>query len=167
MFRVSLGVGAEVVLEIHRDFRTLFRVGPGVEQIAVLGADQAEHEARHVEAGRAVDRAAGGLSRAVRRHVVVELKLPTMVSAFRISRERSVRLPPNFMVWRPVLRVRLSKIWKSFWLVMSGWLLFAPRLRMFWNPAASSPTSRVQVDPREADRLRRVGAVSRSASSGT
>ena len=64
--------------------------------------------------------------------LLLKLKLPTMVSAFRISRERSVRLP-NFIVWRPVLRVTLSKIWKSFWLVMSGWLLSAPRLRMFWK----------------------------------
>ena len=33
----------------------------------------------------------------------------------------------------PELHVTLSKNWKSFWFVMSGWLLLAPRLRMFWN----------------------------------
>ena len=65
--------------------------------------------------------------------LLLKLKLPTMVSALRISRDRSVRLPPAFSVCLPVLRVTLSKIWKSFWLVMSGWLLFAPRFRMFWK----------------------------------
>ena len=67
--------------------------------------------------------------------LLLKVKLPTMVSALRISRDRSVRLPPAFSVWRPVIQVTLSKIWKSFWLVMSGWLLLAPRLRMFWNPS--------------------------------
>ena len=65
--------------------------------------------------------------------LLLKLKLPTMVSALRISRERSVRLPPAFIVCLPVLRVTLSKIWKSFWLVMSGWLLLAPRFLMFWK----------------------------------
>ena len=58
---------------------------------------------------------------------------PTMLSAFRISRDRSVRLPPVFSVWRPLIQVTLSKIWKSFWFVIRGWLLLAPRSRMFWK----------------------------------
>ena len=62
-------------------------------------------------------------------------KLPTMVSAFRISRERSVTLPPAFSVCRPFSQVTLSKNCRSFWLVISGWLLLAPRFRMFWNPS--------------------------------
>ena len=33
----------------------------------------------------------------------------------------------------PLIQVTLLKIWKSFWLVMSGWLPFWPRFRMFWN----------------------------------
>ena len=56
-----------------------------------------------------------------------------MLSALRISRERSVRLPPDFHVWRPLIQVTLSNIWKSFWFVISGWLLLAPRFRMFWK----------------------------------
>ena len=67
--------------------------------------------------------------------LLLKLKLPTMVSAFRISRDRSVRLPPAFSVCLPLIHVTLSKIWKSFWLVMSGWLLLAPRFRMFWKPS--------------------------------
>src|SRR5258708_31866664 len=55
---------------------------------------------------------------------------PTIVSAFRISRERFVMLPPSFIVCLPATRVTLSKNWKSFWLVISGWLAFAPRFRM-------------------------------------
>ena len=42
-------------------------------------------------------------------------------------------LPPLLSVCLPLIQVTLSKIWKSFWLVMSGWLLLAPRFRMFWN----------------------------------
>ena len=42
-------------------------------------------------------------------------------------------LPPPFSVCRPLIHVTLSKIWKSFWFVMSGWLPLAPRFRMFWN----------------------------------
>src|SRR5437899_11282563 len=38
-------------------------------------------------------------------------------------------LPPAFIVWRPATRVTLSKNWRSFWFVMSGWLPFDPRLR--------------------------------------
>ena len=55
---------------------------------------------------------------------------PTIVSALRISRERSVRLPPAFIVCLPATRVTLSKNWKSFWFVISGWLPFAPMFRM-------------------------------------
>src|SRR5262245_32516077 len=55
---------------------------------------------------------------------------PTMLSAFRTSRERSVRLPPVFRVCRPLIQVTLSNLWKSFWLVISGWLLLAPRSRI-------------------------------------
>ena len=65
--------------------------------------------------------------------LLLKLKTPTMVSALRISRDRRVRLPPLLTVCLPLSQVTLSKIWKSFWLVMSGWLLLAPRLRMFWN----------------------------------
>ena len=54
---------------------------------------------------------------------------PVIESALRISRDRSVRLPPAFKVWRPITRVTLSKTWKSFWFVMSGWLPFWPRCR--------------------------------------
>ena len=65
--------------------------------------------------------------------LLLKLKLPTIESAFRISRDRNVRLPPDLTVCRPLIQVTLSKIWKSFWLVMSGWLPLAPRFRMFWN----------------------------------
>ena len=44
-----------------------------------------------------------------------------------------MRLPPLLIVCLPLIQVTLSKIWKSFWLVMSGWLPLAPRFRMFWN----------------------------------
>ena len=66
---------AEVVLDVHRDLRPLLGVGDRVEQVAVLGVHETEHEARHVESGRAVDRAAGRLAGAVRRHVVVEAEV--------------------------------------------------------------------------------------------
>ncbi len=65
--------------------------------------------------------------------LLLNAKLPTMLSAFRISRDRRVRLPPILTVCRPFSHVTLSKNWKSFWLVMSGWLPLAPRFRMFWN----------------------------------
>ena len=52
-----------------------------------------------------------------------------MRSAFRISRERSVRLPPALIRCRPLIQVTLSKIWKSFWFVISGWFPFEPRFR--------------------------------------
>ncbi len=65
--------------------------------------------------------------------LLLKLKTPTIVSALRISRDRRVRLPPVLTVCLPLTQVTLSKIWKSFWLVMSGWLPLAPRLRMFWN----------------------------------
>src|SRR6476661_7721908 len=65
--------------------------------------------------------------------LLLNAKFPTIVSAFRISRDRNVRLPPALRVCLPLVDVTLSKIWKSFWLVMSGWLLFAPRFRMFWK----------------------------------
>ena len=46
-------------------------------------------------------------------------------------------------------QVTLSKIWKSFWLVMSGWLLFAPRFRMFWNVSCViADVAVVEVDAR-------------------
>jgi hypothetical protein len=67
--------------------------------------------------------------------LLVNAKLPTMVSALRISRERSVRLPPTLTVCLPFSQVTLSKNWKSFWLVISGWLPFAPRFRIVWNPS--------------------------------
>ena len=54
---------------------------------------------------------------------------PTMVSAFRISRERKVTLPPALKVCRPRMWVTLSKICRLPRFVMSGWLPFAPRLR--------------------------------------
>ena len=65
--------------------------------------------------------------------LLLKPKLPTIVSAFRISRERNVTLPPSLKVCLPLIHVTLSKTWKSFWFVMSGWLLLAPRLRMFWK----------------------------------
>ncbi len=92
--------------------------------------------------------------------LLLKLKLPTMVSAFRISRDRSVRLPPAFSVCLPLIQVTLSKIWKSFWFVMSGWLLLAPRFRMFWNASCViAEVDLVEVDARDADGLGRVGAV--------
>ena len=64
------------------------------------------------------------------------------------------------MVCRPLIQVTLSKIWKSFWFVISGWLLFAPRLRMFWNVSwVIAEVGVVQVDARDAHRLRQVLAV--------
>src|SRR5262249_42035872 len=65
--------------------------------------------------------------------LLLKLKTPVMVSALRISRDRNVRLPPLLIVCFPLTQVTLSKIAKSFWLVMSGWLPFAPRFLMFWN----------------------------------
>src|SRR4051812_12161319 len=65
--------------------------------------------------------------------LLLKLKFPTIVSAFRISRDLSVRLPPVLTVCFPFSHVTLSKSWMSFWFVMSGWLLFAPRFLMFWN----------------------------------
>ena len=65
--------------------------------------------------------------------LLLKPKLPTMLSAFRISRERKVTLPPILKVCGPLIQVTLSKIWKSFWFVMSGWLLLEPRFRMFWK----------------------------------
>ena len=65
--------------------------------------------------------------------LLLKLKTPVIESALRISRERRVRLPPLLTVCLPLIQVTLSKIWKSFWLVMSGWLPLAPRFRMFWN----------------------------------
>ena len=73
-------------------------------------------------------RNSAGWPGAVRGLVVVELELPDDLSALRISRERSVRLPPAFSVCRPLIQVTLSKIWKSFWFVISGWLLFGPEV---------------------------------------
>ena len=67
--------------------------------------------------------------------LLLNWKFPTIVSAFRISRERKVTLPPTLNVWRPEILVTLLKIWKSFWFVISGWLPLAPRLRMFWKPS--------------------------------
>ncbi len=60
-------------------------------------------------------------------------KMPVIESAFRISRDLSVRLPPALSVCLPLSHVTLSKNWKSFWFVISGWLPLAPRFRMFWN----------------------------------
>src|SRR5262245_14675810 len=65
--------------------------------------------------------------------LLLKLNTPVIVSGFRISRERNVMLPPLLMVCFPLTQVTLSKIAKSFWFVMSGWLPFAPRFRMFWN----------------------------------
>ena len=56
--------------------------------------------------------------------LLLKLKTPVIVSALRISRDRSVMLPPPFTVCLPLTQVTLSKIWKSFWFVMSGWLPF-------------------------------------------
>ena len=56
--------------------------------------------------------------------LLLKLKMPVIESALRISRERKVMLPPLFTVCLPLIHVTLSKIWKSFWLVMSGWLPF-------------------------------------------
>ena len=84
------------------------------------------------------------------------------MSAFRISRDRWVKLPPTFIVCLPATRVTLSKNWKSFWLVMSGWLPFAPRFRMppllnmIWLIA---DVVVAEIDARNPDRLRDVGAV--------
>ena len=66
------------------------------------------------------------------------------------------------MVCLPATRVTLSKNWKSFWLVISGWLPLAPRFRMppllnmIWLIA---DVVSLEVDARDADRLRDVGAV--------
>src|SRR3954452_6382523 len=65
--------------------------------------------------------------------LLLKLKTPVIVSGLRISRDRKVMLPPLLIVCFPLIEVTLSKIWKSFWLVMSGWLPFAPRFLMFWN----------------------------------
>ncbi len=65
--------------------------------------------------------------------LLLKPKFPTIVSAFRISRDRHVTLPPSLRVCLFLIQVTLSKTWKSFWFVMSGWLLLAPRLRMFWK----------------------------------
>ena len=43
------------------------------------------------------------------------------------------------MVCLPETLVTLSKIWKSFWFVIRGWLLLAPRLRMFWKVSCVIP----------------------------
>ena len=92
--------------------------------------------------------------------LLLKLKTPVIVSALRISRDRSVRLPPLFTVCLPLTQVTLSKIWKSFWLVMSGWLLLAPRFRMFWNVELRHRRRRVvQIDPGQADRVGRIGQV--------
>ena len=91
--------------------------------------------------------------------LLLKLKLPDVVSALRISRDRSVRLPPAFSVCLPLIHVTLSKIWKSFWFVMSGWLLLAPRFRMFWKLSCviAEVTVGVVVDARDAHCLGRVG----------
>ena len=92
--------------------------------------------------------------------LLLKLKLPTMVSAFRISRDRSVRLPPAFIVCLPLIQVTLSKIWKSFWFVMSGWLLLAPRFRMFWNASCViADVASLRLMPGMPDGVGRVGAV--------
>src|SRR4051812_41406726 len=65
--------------------------------------------------------------------LLLKLNTPVIVSGLRISRDRNVMLPPLRIVCFPLIEVMLSKIWKSFWLVMSGWLPFAPRFLMFWN----------------------------------
>ena len=71
----QLGVDAEVVLQVDGVLGPLLGVGLRVEQVAGLGGGVAEEEARHVEACAAVDRAAHGLARAVRGHVVVEAEV--------------------------------------------------------------------------------------------
>src|SRR2546430_1166963 len=45
---------------------------------------------------------------------------PTMLSAFRTSRDRAVRLPPALNVWRPRMWVTLSKICRLPRFVMRG-----------------------------------------------
>src|SRR5262245_22406866 len=65
--------------------------------------------------------------------LLLKLNTPVIVSGLRISRERNVMLPPLLIVCFPLTQVTLSKIAMSFWLVMSGWLPFAPSPRMFWN----------------------------------
>ena len=65
--------------------------------------------------------------------LLLNLKMPMIVSALRISRDRKVRLPPPLNVCLPLIQVTLSKIWKSFWFVISGWLPLWPIFRMFWN----------------------------------
>jgi hypothetical protein len=65
--------------------------------------------------------------------LLLKVNMPTILSALRISRERHVTLPPSLNVCLLLIQVTLSKTWKSFWFVMSGWLLLAPRLRMFWK----------------------------------
>ena len=74
--------------------------------------------------------------------LLLKPKLPTIVSAFRISRERNVTLPPSLNVCLLLIQVTLSKIWKSFWFVMSGWLLFAPEVAdVLERSSGSSPRS--------------------------
>ena len=60
--------------------------------------------------------------------LLLKSKMPVIVSALRISRDRRVRLPPLLIVCLPLIQVTLSKIWKSFWLVMSGWLPFGAQV---------------------------------------
>ena len=43
--------------------------------------------------------------------LLLKLKTPVIVSGLRISRERSVRLPPLLIVCLPLIQVTLSKIW--------------------------------------------------------
>ena len=91
--------------------------------------------------------------------LLLKLKLPTMVSAFRISRERSVRLPPAFM---RVPAVAAGHVVEDLEVVLVGderLVAVGAEVADVLEPELRHRRRhRVQVDAREAHRLRRVGA---------
>ena len=65
---------ADVVLDVRRDLGPDFRIGAGIEQRAARIAGEAEEEAREVEAAVVDERAPARDARAVRRQVLVEVE---------------------------------------------------------------------------------------------
>ena len=65
--------------------------------------------------------------------LLLNWKLPVIESELRTLRDLKVMLPPPLSVCLPLIHVTLSKSWKSFWFVISGWLPFCPRFLMFWK----------------------------------